>query len=359
MQYIQRFWPALVLLSSACVARSADTAGSPSDAVTTAPAATRPAESVVLVRFGDAATLTQAEFNRNARGYGPDRYDNVMSSLTRDKLFLLHIQDNPELVPSKDLEDAIDTAVIENKAKTREELEQKLQQRGLSWDDMQERLLIGKAMNSMVKRGESHAHDQKYMRKRFDDNPPEFDGTSVSARHIQKTVFPYNTPADRERKRAELARIRQDIVSGKLKWDDAVKKSDCRSKLSGGNLGSFTRHIMITEPVAEAAFKLNVGDLSEIVESDLGFHIIEVLGRQPGTGTFENEQTQKEMRIWLEYEPLQIAMRETRKKYPVVGVEPPSAPPPMAKLAATTAPAATQSTKPAHRSKMRDRKSVV
>jgi parvulin-like peptidyl-prolyl isomerase len=218
---------------------------------------------------------------------------------------------------------------------------------------MQERLLIGKAMAALSQKGESQSQDPKYMRKRFEEHPEEFDGTTVSARHIQKTVFPYDTLADREQKRAELAKIREDIVSGKVKWNDAVQQSDCRSRLNGGNLGAFTRHIMITEPVAEAAFNMKVGELSEIVESDLGFHIIEVLARQPGNRKFEDNETQKELRHWFEFEPLQLAMREARNKYPVIGVEPPSDPPPAVRLAASAPADAKPSTQPVRRSKSR------
>ncbi|TKR58249.1 hypothetical protein L596_029719 [Steinernema carpocapsae] len=49
--------------------------------------------------------------------------------------------------------------------------------------------------------------------------------------------------------------------------------SDCSSHKRGGDLGFFTRGQM-QKPFEEAAFKLEIGDLSEIVESDSGLHII-------------------------------------------------------------------------------------
>jgi len=53
----------------------------------------------------------------------------------------------------------------------------------------------------------------------------------------------------------------------------AEKYSDCSSAKRGGDLGYFTRGAM-QKPFEEAAFDLEVGQLSSIVETDSGVHII-------------------------------------------------------------------------------------
>lgn len=53
----------------------------------------------------------------------------------------------------------------------------------------------------------------------------------------------------------------------------AEKFSDCSSAKRGGDLGFFTRGAM-QKPFEDAAFELEVGQLSEIVETDSGVHII-------------------------------------------------------------------------------------
>ncbi|CEG45340.1 peptidyl-prolyl cis-trans isomerase nima-interacting 1-like [Plasmopara halstedii] len=53
----------------------------------------------------------------------------------------------------------------------------------------------------------------------------------------------------------------------------AKEESDCSSAKRGGDLGPFTRGKM-APPFEKAAFALKVGQLSELVESDSGVHVI-------------------------------------------------------------------------------------
>lgn len=54
----------------------------------------------------------------------------------------------------------------------------------------------------------------------------------------------------------------------------ARKYSDCSSAKRGGDLGPFGRGAM-QKPFEDATFALNVGELSDIIETDSGLHLIE------------------------------------------------------------------------------------
>ncbi|MDR1349490.1 MAG: SurA N-terminal domain-containing protein [Zoogloeaceae bacterium] len=60
-----------------------------------------------------------------------------------------------------------------------------------------------------------------------------------------------------------------------------AKSADPGSAQQGGDLGFFERAGMV-EPFADAAFALRVGEISGVVESEFGFHIIRLTDIQPG-----------------------------------------------------------------------------
>ncbi|THU54866.1 hypothetical protein C4D60_Mb11t00570 [Musa balbisiana] len=72
----------------------------------------------------------------------------------------------------------------------------------------------------------------------------------------------------------QLLALRDDIDSGKARFQDvAVLHSDCSSAKRGGDLGRFGRGQM-QKPFEEATYALKVGELSGIVDTDSGVHII-------------------------------------------------------------------------------------
>jgi peptidyl-prolyl cis-trans isomerase C len=102
----------------------------------------------------------------------------------------------------------------------------------------------------------------------------------VGARHIL-VKFPPN--ATEEQKKAALDKIqalRAEIAGGKDFAEVAQANSDCPSKAKGGDLGYFPKGAMVPE-FEKAAFSLNEGELSQVVETSYGYHLILVYGKKP------------------------------------------------------------------------------
>lgn len=98
---------------------------------------------------------------------------------------------------------------------------------------------------------------------------------------IQQIVIkPTVSEAEKERIRDRLRSFREQILNGEKTFSTlAVMYSEDGSSVRGGELGYATKSVW--DPAfAEAAFSLKPGKISKIVESEFGFHIIQLIDRQ-------------------------------------------------------------------------------
>jgi peptidyl-prolyl cis-trans isomerase C len=75
---------------------------------------------------------------------------------------------------------------------------------------------------------------------------------------------------------------------------------------TGGDLGWFPRGYLTQPAVEEAAFSLQSGEVSAIIETDFGYHIIQVIERDENKAlTSEARQTlgRKALQRWLDEQP--------------------------------------------------------
>ena len=73
---------------------------------------------------------------------------------------------------------------------------------------------------------------------------------------------------------AEILAIEKQIRAGTAKFEDVARsRSDCSSAAKGGDLGVFGRGMM-QAPFEAAAFSLNVGEMSSVVDTDSGVHLV-------------------------------------------------------------------------------------
>eukprot|EP00048_Salpingoeca_helianthica_P003593 m.68775 g.68775 ORF g.68775 m.68775 type:complete len:189 (-) comp12791_c1_seq1:30-596(-) len=78
----------------------------------------------------------------------------------------------------------------------------------------------------------------------------------------------------KEEARKLVEQWREDLVAGRVAFADLARRvSDCSSASRGGDLGRFSREKMQAK-FSEAAFALQVTEMSGLVETDSGVHII-------------------------------------------------------------------------------------
>lgn len=96
-------------------------------------------------------------------------------------------------------------------------------------------------------------------------------------------------------------KVLDELAAGKTFEELAQEYStDSGSKDSGGDLGWFPRGMMV-EPFEEAAFSLEIGVVSEPVQTDFGYHIIKVLGKEdrPLEGSMLEQAQQQAFTDWF------------------------------------------------------------
>jgi len=141
----------------------------------------------------------------------------------------------------------------------------------------------------------------------------------VRARHILVRVGEEADDAARTEARARLAGIREKAVAGADFAELAQAHSeDPGSQPKGGDLGFFGRGRMV-KPFEEAAFALAVDEISPVVETGFGYHLIQVTDRRPaGTVAFDEvrpriDEHLKQQRVRERIEQTVQTLREDAK----------------------------------------------
>jgi peptidyl-prolyl cis-trans isomerase C len=140
-----------------------------------------------------------------------------------------------------------------------------------------------------------------------------FDQVAVRASHIVFRVAPDAPETERKATREKLTALREEIVAGKIDFAEAAKKhSQCPSAPGGGDIGFFSRKGMLDENFAKAAYALKIGDVSDIVTTDFGLHLIKVTDRKPGQPS-DFDKIKAEVRDFYVEEMRQSLLIQERK----------------------------------------------
>ena len=102
------------------------------------------------------------------------------------------------------------------------------------------------------------------------------------ARHILINAAAKAPAAEREAAKAKANALLTQLRSAPGTFADVAKKNsqDAGSAPNGGDLDFFQRGTMV-KPFEDAAFALNKGDISDVVESEFGYHIIQLTDVKP------------------------------------------------------------------------------
>ncbi|MGA2172191.1 MAG: peptidylprolyl isomerase [Sedimentisphaerales bacterium] len=165
-----------------------------------------------------------------------------------------------------------------------------LEAQGQSFEQFKQQMKKGLGYEKLVDRqaGDVEVNDAEalayYKENQEDYNAPE----QVQASHILIKVAPSASDEEKAQAKAKAGKLLKDIKGGADFATLAKENSDDPgSKIKGGALGSFSRGDMV-KPFEDVAFALKTGQVSDIVETQFGYHIIKVTGHKPaGLTPFE------------------------------------------------------------------------
>lgn len=129
----------------------------------------------------------------------------------------------------------------------------------------------------------------KTLREYWDRHRSEFDGTQIRASHIMIGLGKNDGEAARQAAREKLTRVRENIIAGRQTFADAAREySTAPSRENGGDLGRFRFGEKNLQAFSDAAFPLQIGEVSEPFATPFGIHICTVTERNPGQLSLED-----------------------------------------------------------------------
>jgi peptidyl-prolyl cis-trans isomerase SurA len=109
----------------------------------------------------------------------------------------------------------------------------------------------------------------------------------VKASHILIQAKPDAAPADTMKAYVKIAEIKKRVAEGEDFGKLATELSeDPSAKYNGGSLGYFTT-LQMVYPFEEAAYNTKVGDVSSVIRTRFGYHLVKVEDKRPSKGEVE------------------------------------------------------------------------
>jgi peptidyl-prolyl cis-trans isomerase C len=173
-------------------------------------------------------------------------------------------------------------AQVKRQFPSQETYERALTESQMSEGDLENQIRRQMSVEKLIDRdiAEHVAVPEEETRAFFDNNQKLFpQPEKVRASHILVKV---DAQADEDQKaaaRKKLEQIRDKLSEGDDFAALAKTSSDCPSSAKGGDLGYFERGKMV-KPFEDAVFALKLGEISDVVETRFGYHLIKLTDRE-------------------------------------------------------------------------------
>jgi peptidyl-prolyl cis-trans isomerase C len=182
-------------------------------------------------------------------------------------------------------DDEVESAITQMRARvgTEEDFKKALDARGMTLDKLKADTRVDISTNKMVEAevATQPPPTEVEVRGFYDKNPDKFkQDEAVRASHILFRVEENADAATKKKAMDEAQSVLKQARAGSDFAELAKKHSADGSAQQGGDLNFFTRGQMVP-PFDQAAFAMKPGEISDIVTTQFGYHIIKVTDRRP------------------------------------------------------------------------------
>ena len=283
-----------------------------------------PEDSVAMVNesvikredFDRAVAQIEQRFTRMGRPLSDSQFaeikKNVLEELIHRELLLQESQKSGVKIEAAEVKEQIDR--MRSQYPSEAEFKSALNMMGFSAKNIEsqlkERMELRQFINDRI--AKKITIPEEDIKASYDSHPQIFKRPeSVQASHILIKVDPAANELQKAEARKEIAMIANKLKKGEDFAALAKAYSQGPSSVKGGDLGYFSRGQMV-KPFETAAFALQPGEVSGIVETRFGYHIIKVFDKKPPTAIpyetareriaqyLKNEKVQKQLNQYVD-----------------------------------------------------------
>ncbi len=171
---------------------------------------------------------------------------------------------------------------IKNGFPSEDEFKKILNDNGVSEKELKEDIKKGVYINAFLEKTlyKDVAISEADKKKEYENNEERLNlPEQVKASHILIRVQEDAAKEDRDKAREKIDDLRKRAGSGEDFGDLAKENSEDGSASNGGDLGFFGKGMMVPS-FEEVAFSLEKGKISDVIETQFGYHIIKVTDKQ-------------------------------------------------------------------------------
>ncbi|MBU0756439.1 MAG: peptidylprolyl isomerase [Nanoarchaeota archaeon] len=258
----------------------------------------------------DGTVITMAELNQKFDSLPPEYQslipkEKMLEQIIDEKLMLNEAKKRNIVAAETEIDQTL-SDLLSSYQMSEEELKQELSVMGMTYEDFKDRfrteIIITKLLNATILENADVTDEElvAYYNENIEQYviPETLNASHILICHDQSQSCESNST--KEEALAKIEEIQERINNGEDFGELAYELSEGPSNVQYGNLGLFAKGQMVPE-FEEAAFALDVDEVSDVVETDFGYHLIKVHEKIPEeTVDFEIIRPQLEQTLLVE-----------------------------------------------------------